>query len=271
MIQLTRKGVVFSGTTADLRSLRAQFLRDHYFILPKLIEPDLLDMILKRVEAAPFKNLEYNGVVKQSVIDDPMTYNLLLFLVCNPEFQRLVQRITGSRRISDFRGRVYRLNPSTDDRIIWHSDVCDHRLVTLSLNLTTQEYRGGALQIRRRGSDEILHEVRNTGLGDALLMPVTKKLLHRVLPVEGDVPEPPWPGGFAGKRAMRIFTMRCARHPKVFRSNKRSLKRKRFLPLRGVNEPCLLNVWRRASVARCVSDVDFGTFSVAPGRAFVAD
>ncbi len=208
MIQLTRKGVVFSGSPADLRALRAQFQRDHYIILPKLIEPDLLATVLKRIEAAPTIKTEYNGVVAQSVIDDPLTYNLLLFLLCAPEFQRLVQRITGCRRISDFRGRIYRLNPMTDDRIVWHSDVCDHRMVKLSLNLTTQEYRGGALQIRYRGSEEILHEVRNTGLGDALLMRVSKKLCHRVLPVEGDIPRTALAGGFAMKRATRIFTMR---------------------------------------------------------------
>jgi 2OG-Fe(II) oxygenase superfamily len=187
MIQLTRQGVVFMGSPADLRGLRAQFQRDHYIILPKLIEPDLLGTILKRVESAPFTKQEYNGIVAQSVIDDQVTYSLLLFLANIPEFHRLVQRITGCRRISDFQGRVYRLNPSTDDRIVWHTDVCDHRMVTLSLNLTTPEYRGGTLQIRYRGSTEILHEVRNTGLGDALLMRVAKKLTHRVLPVEGDV------------------------------------------------------------------------------------
>jgi hypothetical protein len=187
LIQLTRRGVVFSGSAEDLRASRAQFRREHYIILPKLIEPDLLATILKRIEAAPLVEQEYDGIIKQSVIDDPLTYNLFLFLFGIPEFQRLVQRITGCRRIANFRGRIYKLNPTTGDRIVWHTDVSDHRMVTLSLNLTTQEYRGGTLQIRTRGSEEILHEVRNTGLGDALLMRVASKLSHRVLPVEGDV------------------------------------------------------------------------------------
>jgi hypothetical protein len=69
-------------------------------------------------------------------------------------------------------------------------------MVTLSLNLTAQEYRGGALQFRYRGSEQILHEVRNTGLGDALLLRVSKKLFHRVLPVEGDVPRTVLAGWF---------------------------------------------------------------------------
>ena len=196
MIQLTRQGAVFSGSAADLQALRAQFQRDHYIILPKLIEPDLLATILKRMESAPSVQKKDDGITAESVIDDPLTYNLFLFLVNIPEFQHLVQRITGCRRIADFQGRIYRLNPTTGDRIVWHTDAYDHRMVTFSLNLTTQEYRGGTLQIGYRGSDEILHEVRNTGLGDALLLRVSKKLFHRVLPVEGDVPRTALAGWF---------------------------------------------------------------------------
>jgi 2OG-Fe(II) oxygenase superfamily len=196
LIQLTRKGVVFSGSAANLRALLAQFQRDHYIILPKLIEPDLLGTILKRIESAPFLKNEFNGIVSESTMDDPLTFSVLLFLVNIPEFQRLVQRITGCRRIANFQGRVYKLNPATGDRIVWHSDVLNHRMVTFSLNLTTQNYRGGTLQIRYRGSEEILHEVRNTGLGDALLMRVANKLFHRVLPLEGDVPRTALAGWF---------------------------------------------------------------------------
>ncbi len=161
--QLTRKGVVFSGSAADLRAMRAQFQRDHYIILPKLIEPDLLATILKRIESAPSVQKEDDGVVAESIIDDPHTYNLFLFLLNTPEFQRLVQRITGCHRIADFQGPIYRLNSTTGDRIVWHKDVYDHRMVTFSLNLTAQEYCSGTLRIRYRSSDEILHEVRNSG------------------------------------------------------------------------------------------------------------
>lgn len=156
----------------------------------------MLQTILRRVESAPFQRKEYNGIIAQSVMDDAATDDLLMFLANMPRFHRLIERITGCRRIANFRGRVYQLQPSTDDRIVWHSDVCDHRLITLSLNLTTQVYRGGTLQIKYRDSDELLQEVRNTGLGDALLMRVANKLRHRVLPVEGDVPRTALAGWF---------------------------------------------------------------------------
>jgi hypothetical protein len=196
LIQLTRRGVVFSGSASDLQALRAQFQRDHSILLPKLIDSDLLATILKRVESAPSVQKEDDSSVPESVIDDPLTHHLFLFLLGIPEFQRLIQRITGCRRIADFQGRIYRYNPTTSGQFVWHTDAYDHRMVTLSLNLTEQKYRGGSLQIRSRGSEEILQEVRNTGLGDALLLHVSKKLVHRVLPVEGDVPRTALAGWF---------------------------------------------------------------------------
>lgn len=230
LIQLSRSGVVFSGSVAELRALRAQFQRDHFIILPKLIEPGLLATILQRIESAPAVPVENDGIIRQTVIDDPLTYHLLEFLVNIPAFQRLVQHITGCRRIADFQGRIYRLHPATGERIVWHTDVYDHRMITFSLNLTPQKYCGGTLQIRRRESGKILHEVRNTGLGDALLMRVAKNLSHRVLPVEGHVPRTALAGWFRWEKgnvnfhenlreASRVSTARGSRGGEVVGSD----------------------------------------------------
>ena len=196
LIQLTRMGAVFSGSKAALRDLREQFKRDHYIILPKLIEPELFKTIMQRVDSAKFQRHEFDGVVSQSVMDDPATYHTLLFLANMPSLHRLIERITGCRRIANFRGRVYQLMPVSDDHIEWHSDMLDHRMIAFSLNLTRKIYRGGSLQIRYANSEKLVHEVQNTGLGDALLMRVANKLRHRVLPVEGDVPRTAMAGWF---------------------------------------------------------------------------
>jgi hypothetical protein len=84
--QLTRRGVVFSDSAEDLGAFRAQFQRDHYMILPKLIEPDLLSTILKRIESAPSVHKEDDGLVADSIFDDPQPYNLFLFLLNIPKF-----------------------------------------------------------------------------------------------------------------------------------------------------------------------------------------
>ena len=119
LIQLMRMGAIFSGSKADLRDLRKQFKRDHYIILPKLIEPELFKTIVHRVDSADFHRHEFDGVVSQSVMDDPATYHILLFLANMPSLHRLVEQITGCKRIANFRGRVYQLMPVSNDRIVW--------------------------------------------------------------------------------------------------------------------------------------------------------
>jgi hypothetical protein len=192
---VTRKGVVFSGSAADIRALRTRFQRDHYIILPKLIEPDLLATILKRIEAAPSVKKEYDGIIAESIIDDPLTYNLFLFLLGIPEFQLLVQRITGSRRIANFKGRIYRLNPTTGDRIVWHTDSCDHRMLTFSLNLAAGLCKSGIVA-RRKFCTKFATQGRVTLFSCALRTSCS----IASSPSRGMFPEPLWRDGFAGKR-----------------------------------------------------------------------
>jgi hypothetical protein len=56
----------------------------------------------------------------------------------------------------------------------------------MSINLSLEEYQGGELQIRETRSGKIVSEIANTGLGDAVLFPISPELEHRVLPVRGD-------------------------------------------------------------------------------------
>jgi hypothetical protein len=88
--------------------------------------------------------------------------------------------------------------------------VTDYRMVTVSQNLTAQEYRGGTLQFRNRGSGEILHEVRKTGPRYALIMRVANKLFHRVLPIEGDVPRTALAGWFRCEKETENMASKCA-------------------------------------------------------------
>jgi hypothetical protein len=237
LIQLTRSGVVFSGSAADLHVLRMQFQRDHYIILPKLVEPGLLSTILGRIESVPASPRKNDGIVSQTTIEDPLTYSLFSFLLNIPEFQRLVQRITGCRKIANFTGRIYRLNPKTGDQIRWHTDVCDHRSVTFSLNLTPQEYRGGTLQVRYRHSEEILHEIRNTGLGDALLLRVANKLCHRVLPIEGDIPRTALAGWFRWEKESVNTHEAWKRAAKALPSDRRASEQESALQIAGQGNP----------------------------------
>jgi hypothetical protein len=196
LIQLTRKGVVFTGTQGDLDFLREEYDRDHYVILPQLYEPTLLEEIMRRVDAAPFLPKDHGDVGLELCMDDSVTEAMMGFFPNNPIFLRLVEQITGQPRLGEFIGRVYRMTSSDGHWDNWHDDCFNQRVVTMSLNLSRQRYAGGALQIKLRDSDEIIQEIHNTEFGDALLFRISKQLMHRVQDVKGDIPKTAFAGWF---------------------------------------------------------------------------
>ena len=78
----------------------------------------------------------------------------------------------------------------------WHTDASQARMVAMSVNLGTDPYRGGRLQIRDADTRRILHEVANVGDGDAVLFRISRQLAHRVTPVEGTVAKTALAGWF---------------------------------------------------------------------------
>ena len=132
-------------------------------------------------------------------MDDEITAAALSFFPNSPAFLRLIEQIIGHPRIGEFRGRVYRMTSSDGHYDLWHDDCVNQRVATMSINLSREVYSGGALQMRYAGSGEILHEVRNTGLGDALLFRISGNLIHRVQGVIGEVPKTAFAGWFLEK------------------------------------------------------------------------
>ena len=109
----------------------------------------------------------------------------------------------------------------------WHNDVKGERYLALSVNLSMREYRGGGLQLRRRGAGEILREIRNTGLGNGLVFRISRELEHCILPVEGDAPKTALAGWFRKAQSPHELI----RHPdRVQRSESESEKSSAILP-----------------------------------------
>jgi hypothetical protein len=124
------------------------------------------------------------------------TTALLHFLVSGDVFFEVVERITGVSRIGHFDGRVYRMLPNPDHHDTWHDDAGKRRLLAMSVNLSTDIYNGGVLQMRQRESRQILDEVANTGFGDAIIFRVARHLEHRVSNVEGEAAKTAFAGWF---------------------------------------------------------------------------
>jgi 2-oxoglutarate-Fe(II)-dependent oxygenase superfamily protein len=198
MIQITRAGTTFHGSPGDLRALRKQFEDRHFLRLPKIFSPDLLDLILHQIESAPFTAFKHGAVGTDLKLTHPSTEALLYFVTNNPALFSLVQQITGCERIGCFIGRVYRMVPGRKDEDSWHDDNSDYRMLTLSINLSREEYSGGTLEIKEIATGRI-SDVQNTRLGDAILFRISNRLCHRVAPVTGHLPKTAYAGWFCSQ------------------------------------------------------------------------
>jgi hypothetical protein len=119
-------------------------------------------------------------------------------LLNDPQLFRLVRRVTGSRPIGCFTGRLSRLVGSRKLNLDWHDDVLSDRMVAISVNLSDGRYRGGTLQIREKSRVEC-EAVPNLGLGDAIIFRIAEQLEHRVTPIEGKVAKTAFTGWFRSR------------------------------------------------------------------------
>lgn len=133
--------------------------------------------------------------------------NLLEFLANDPKLFRIIPQLTGCKRIGCFTGRVYRMSYGQGHYDDWHSDLFENRLITMSINLSRQPYRGGRLKIRNKHTQREIASVANTRAGDAILFKISADLEHRVTDIEGSLHKTAFAGWFRSKPSFQsIFS-----------------------------------------------------------------
>ncbi len=197
-LQIENSGAVCSGSTEDLGTLRAQFAAQHHLKLPGLLGPGLLDFLQSKVQQAEFYERVHDGIGPNSELcmKSNTAAAALLFLMNDQKLFQIIQDITQCDPIGCFEGRVYCVNPGRGHHDSWHDDVGEHRLVGMSINLSSGVYSGGTLQIRERRSGEIISEVPNAGIGDAVVFRLSDRLQHRITDVEGNNSKTAFAGWF---------------------------------------------------------------------------
>src|SRR6185436_20149209 len=130
MLQITRSGVVFSGSDADIERMRADFERQDWVRLPAMLDQDLLKMIQQQLAANDF-----DGKTESIYQQVDVTDGALLILLNSPQLFRILERITGGGHIGCFRGRIYQFVPGARNILEWHSDLNGSRLAAITINL----------------------------------------------------------------------------------------------------------------------------------------
>ena len=194
MIQLRKSEVV--ADRQDIERFKIEFQQKQCVLLPKLLEPRLLDFLLDRLERGLWRNKIHGGIGVELILEDAPARGLLHFVANAPAFLRIVKEITACGPLTQFGGRVYRFLPNAGHYDSWHNDDGNGRLVAMSLNLSPRGYDGGVFQLRDWSSKRILVEIANTGWGDATLFRISAKLDHRVTEVTGEKSKTAFAGWF---------------------------------------------------------------------------
>jgi hypothetical protein len=184
---MTRQGLVFSGTAADLELLRLRFERQPYLLLKDFLHPVVISLILPFLDRAEYVPAQYKHVGSELRMEPNLASDILSFLANDSKLFCLLQTITRCGSIGSFQGRVYKLIPDPYHNFDWHDDLSDpSRLVAMSINLSDAKFSGGVLQIRESQSRRIICEVANTDFGNAVLFRISEGLEHRVTGIEGE-------------------------------------------------------------------------------------
>jgi hypothetical protein len=210
VVRLSRSGPVVSGSEEELSRLRAQFEERHYLVLPGFLDPALLDTLRAKLAATDFVRID-REVGSELRPLDTAPYFALELLLNSRAMLELLPRLTGCPRPACFTGRIYRRAPGGGHVSRWHTDLNeDGRMVTLSINLSEEVYRGGTTLVREAATGRVVCELPNTGFGDAILFPIGPRFEHRVLDVEGDAPKTALAGWFNSRPDPRYLFARGA-------------------------------------------------------------
>jgi hypothetical protein len=207
VVKLTRSGPVVSGAGDELARLRAHYEERHYLSLPGFLDPALLDTLRGKLAATEFVRIDRDVGSELRPLD--MTPYFALELLLNSRaVLELIPSLTGCPPVACFTGRIYRRAPAQSHVSNWHTDINeDGRMVTLSINLSEEVYRGGTTLVREAATQRVVCELPNTGFGDAILFPIDPRFEHRVLDVAGDVPKTALAGWFNSRPDPRyLFT-----------------------------------------------------------------
>ena len=187
MLQLAINNIALPSD-AEISTWRQEFADSHCIHVRGFLDARLLAWLRARLAHARFRERVHKDLVPPAVdlgLADAALLAMIATILNDRRLFAVVRAISECDAIGCFKATVYRMDPRPDHRDTWHGDMDGNRLVTLSVNLG-EPYEGGVLQIRHRPSLRVVHEVANTGAGDAILFALGDDLEHRVGAVTGE-------------------------------------------------------------------------------------
>ncbi len=198
IIQISEKRTVLRNLKPDIGKLRAQFKRNHFARLPHFFPPQYISRIHRFLKSQKFYRRIHKDIATELCMRENSLFRELHFLVNDYTLFNLIEQITGCERLGCFTGRIYRMTAGVHHDS-WHDDLTENRLIAMSVNISEDIYEGGCLLLRHKNKPQQIQRLINTGMGDALIFRLSKKLEHQVSNVEGPVPKTAYAGWFRAR------------------------------------------------------------------------
>lgn len=195
ILQLTRTGVKATRSNAATSRINSQFESNHCLVLTRFLEPSLLKTIQQGFRLLDFRDKTYT-IGSDASISKGALMGAVTLLLNQPELLDQVRRLTGYGSITGFVGRIYQLRAGDGHDFDWHNDVVRHRVIAVTINLSTDVFKGGELEIREAATRRVINKIANVGPGDAVMFRVDPRFEHRVMPITGDAPKTALAGWF---------------------------------------------------------------------------
>jgi hypothetical protein len=193
-IQIHRAGRV-TASAADIEPLAREFQQKDVLLLENFLEPELLRQVQTAIADAEFQPRHHGDIkLELCMTREGLALHMLMLLANSPAMLRLMERISGAGPLGSYVGRIYRFPPGPEYFDNWHDDLGDGRQVAMSVNLSSEVYEGGLLEVRE--GERVICRLANTTPGGALLFRIREGLKHHITTVTGNAPKTAFAGWF---------------------------------------------------------------------------
>lgn len=192
-----------SQSPRQVYATAATALQTHHALrLQRFFDPALAQELASSASVGRQSSRVVPAVDGVAIVTEPELVRRLNALLNADPVLRIVEKIARLRRgsIAGFRGCIATRRRAAGHFSRWHDDIVsgEERVLALSVNLSHERYRGGALLIRKKSQPMRVRRYSNDQRGDALLFRVSKDVEHRVEAVRGAQSRTVFVGWFLG-------------------------------------------------------------------------
>lgn len=187
-------GTVFGDGDAAAAAFAAQ----RAVICHDALDPAIVAKLDRICDAADFQSDHVEELGHRRIEKPALAGGTISLLLRRAPLFRWIEAVSGCGTIGDIEGRIVQTYADPGDELTWHDDLGGdtHRLLAVTVALTSPPYRGGTFELRRVGERNNLFSYKHDRPGSVLIFEISPEYEHRVLPLSSGGPRRVFTGWF---------------------------------------------------------------------------